>query len=106
MLIIIKTRVQSTEMSESKRARIRIHGKVQGVFYRLNASQKAKQLGLRGWVRNHPDGTVEALLEGREQAIEEMIRWCRKGPPGAAVEKVDVDREPYRGEFNNFQVRY
>jgi acylphosphatase len=106
MLIIMKAGSQSTKMSEAKRVRIRIHGRVQGVFYRHNAAQKAERFGVKGWVRNHPDGSVEALLEGKEQAIQQMIKWCKEGPSGAIVEKMDLTWEPYKGEFHNFQIRY
>jgi acylphosphatase len=67
------------------RVHLYISGRVQGVFYRRNAMQEAKRLGLTGWVRNLPDRRVEAVAEGDEKLVEEFISWCRKGPPLAIV---------------------
>ncbi|MBI4701554.1 MAG: acylphosphatase [Deltaproteobacteria bacterium] len=67
-----------------------ISGRVQGVWYRASARSEAERLGLSGWVRNAPDGSVEAFLEGERDAIERMLAWCRQGPPLAAVERVEV----------------
>lgn len=94
------------EMEMKKRARLFISGRVQGVFYRANTQERARQLGLTGWVRNLPDGRVEAVVEGEEERIQELINWCHEGPPGARVEEVEVHWEDYRGEFEDFQIRY
>jgi acylphosphatase len=67
-----------------------IHGRVQGVFYRGWAVGKARELGLAGWVRNRGDGTVEAVVEGDESAVERFIALAREGPPAASVERIDV----------------
>ena len=75
--------------------RLRITGRVQGVWYRGWAVNAAKALDLDGWVRNRLDGSVEALVVGPEAAVEEFIRRCRRGPSGANVEQVDV--EPAQG---------
>jgi acylphosphatase len=91
---------------ENKRAHLLISGRVQGVFYRTNTKDQAERLGLFGWVRNLPDGRVEAVFEGEKSAIEEMIGWCHKGPPGAKVTDVRVKWEEYRGEFDDFRIRY
>ncbi len=88
------------------RAHLLISGKVQGVFYRANARDEARRLGLAGWVKNLPDGRVEAVVEGEEEQVKKLIDWCHQGPPPAAVTAVDVRWEDYRGEFTNFQVRY
>ncbi|MBA3857540.1 MAG: acylphosphatase [Cyanobacteria bacterium PR.3.49] len=72
------------------KARLRIHGKVQGVFFRQSAREKARELGLSGWVKNMPDGTVEALAAGPENVVNELINWCGHGPAYARVDKVDV----------------
>jgi acylphosphatase len=87
-----------------KRVRLRIEGRVQGVCYRANTLREATALGVNGTVRNLPDGSVEALLEGDEAAVDRLIYWCRQGPPGAEVSRVIVDPETYRGEFSGFQV--
>ena len=76
-----------------KRAHVRVQGSVQGVFFRVETRDRAQSLGVSGWVRNLHDGTVEAVFEGPEERVESMIDWCRRGPPGAGVEAVDVDWE-------------
>jgi acylphosphatase len=91
---------------ELGRAKVRTYGIVQGVFFRHNTRQRAQALGLKGWVRNVEDGSVEALFEGPKDKIEEIIKWCHKGPPGAVVERVEVQWEPYVGEFDDFRIRY
>jgi acylphosphatase len=73
--------------------RLRIRGRVQGVWYRGWAEAEAMALGLDGWVRNRRDGTVEAVLRGPEAVVHEMIERCRTGPPAAWVERVDVAAE-------------
>lgn len=89
-----------------KRVHVFISGKVQGVWFRAYTKEEADRLGLKGWVRNLPDGRVEAVFEGDEQAVEEMVRWCHKGSPMSRVERVEVQEEPYRGEFEDFSIRY
>jgi len=74
---------------ETVAVRIRIHGRVQGVWYRGWAVDEATALALRGWVRNRRDGAVEALLIGPPAAVERMIQTCRKGPPAAQVERIE-----------------
>lgn len=88
------------------RAHVFISGFVQGVFFRSNTKRMADMLGLKGWVRNLPDGRVEAVFEGEKPAVDEIIKWCHKGPPGAEVEKVEVIWEDYTGEFKDFKIRY
>jgi acylphosphatase len=90
----------------SKRVRIRVHGRVQGVFYRATAQQKAAELGLRGWVRNRPDGDVELLCEGSGEDLEAMAAWCRTGPSGARVEHIDLSWEEPKEDFHDFAIRY
>ncbi|MFH1232048.1 MAG: acylphosphatase [Planctomycetota bacterium] len=72
------------------RSHIWISGKVQGVFFRAYTQKKAQTLNLTGWVRNLPTGQVEAVFEGEKDIVEEMIQWCRHGPPSAQVTKVDI----------------
>jgi len=89
--------------------KIRIHvyisGRVQGVGFRYSTLQEAKRLGLTGWVRNTFDNKVEAVFEGDENIIEEMLSWCNKGPSMAFVSSVEIHKEIYREEFNNFTIR-
>ena len=78
--------------SERIAARIRVVGRVQGVWYRDSTRARAEQLGVAGWIRNCPDGSVEAFLEGTEAALGQLIAYCEGGPPAAVVER--VEREP------------
>jgi acylphosphatase len=89
-----------------RRVRVVISGLVQGVFFRAYTKDEAERLGLTGWVRNLPDGRVEALFEGQEEAIEKMIQWCHQGSPASVVTKVEVAEEPWTGEFKDFKIRY
>ena len=88
------------------RARVRIEGLVQGVFYRYSTQQKAQELGVAGWVRNLQDGSVECLLEGERNTIEVLIQWCHHGPPGARVDKVTTQWEGYTGDLRGFSIKY
>jgi acylphosphatase len=89
--------------------KVRVHvfvsGIVQGVFFRQKTKRQAESLGVDGWVRNLPDGRVEAVFEGEEQAVKSLVDWCRHGPSYAMVTNVDVLWEPYRGEFIGFEAR-
>ncbi len=86
------------------RAHVFISGRVQGVGFRYSAQDLAARLKLGGWVRNLPDGRVEAVFEGDEDAVQRMVDWCREGPPGAFVERVGVDWQPATGEFREFRI--
>ena len=88
-----------------KRVHLYISGRVQGVFFRSNMRQRALELNVKGWVRNLPDGRVEAVLEGPEESVNRLIAWCHEGPPLARVDKVDITEEEYKGEFKDFSVR-
>lgn len=88
------------------RAHVRISGRVQGVFYRSTTRDRAEQLGLTGWVRNTSDGKVEAIFEGEETAIKDMIVWCHKGPGFADVSDVTVEYQKFLGEFEEFCITY
>jgi acylphosphatase len=79
------------------RRRVSIHGRVQGVFFRDTMRRMARSRGLGGWVRNTPEGTVEAVFEGPDDAVESMVAWCGEGPRGAAVERVEVTEEEPEG---------
>jgi acylphosphatase len=85
------------------RAHVFISGKVQGVGYRASAWDAATLLKLNGWIRNLRDGRVEAIFEGSEEQVQEMLRWCHKGPPGARVDAIDVRYEAAEG-IKGFQV--
>lgn len=91
---------------EKARAHVYISGFVQGVFFRHNTRERAISLDVRGWVRNLRDGRVECAFEGDRDQVEKMLEWCKVGPPGAEVMKVDVEWEPYKGEFTGFSVLY
>lgn len=88
-----------------RRARLEIYGKVQGVFFRASTREKARETGVSGWVKNRRDGSVEAVLEGPEDAVDEVIEWAHEGPSRARVDNIDVVDEDYKGEFSGFQVR-
>jgi acylphosphatase len=81
-----------------------VTGIVQGVYYRHNTKRKADEMRLAGAVRNLPDGSVEIVAEGSEAQIEKLIEWCRQGPRGAFVEKVDVQWHETSGDFENFSI--
>ena len=87
---------------------IRVHvfvsGRVQGIGYRYSTVNEARRLGVNGWVRNLPDGRVEALFEGSKATVEEIIKWCHKGPRAAVVKDVAVEYEEPEG-FGGFETR-
>lgn len=87
------------------RVHLYITGIVQGVFYRQTTKKQATELGLKGWVRNLDDGRVEALVEGEEEKVNQLIKWSHRGPENARVEKVDIEDEDYTGEFVDFSIR-
>jgi len=91
-------------MSKQVRARAVITGKVQGVCFRAETQRAAKQRNLRGWVRNRPDGSVEALLEGDEPSVNAMLEWLRRGSPFSRVRYVDVQWETYTGDPDRFEI--
>ena len=91
-------------MAQTQRVRVRIHGRVQGVFFRAETRDRARSLGLGGWVRNAHDGTVEAAFEGPFERVQSMLDWCRRGPSLAQVEDVSVESEQPAGEVD-FDIR-
>lgn len=86
------------------RVRVFVCGGVQGVGYRYSTVHEANRLGVSGWVRNLPDGRVEAVFEGTKAAVEAMIQWCHKGPPAAVVKNVAVEFEAPEG-LRGFETR-
>jgi acylphosphatase len=93
-------------MESNVRAHVIISGRVQGVFFRAETQQEALRLGVCGWVRNRPEGTVEAVFEGDSQLVEKAIEWCWQGSPMARVDDVKVQEQDYTGEFDDFSVTY
>jgi acylphosphatase len=91
-------------MDENVRARAVISGRVQGVAFRFETQYAAERIEVRGWVRNRPDGTVQALFEGKRERVEEMLAWCRRGPALARVTAVDVTWEDYGGDLAGFRI--
>ncbi|HTE59893.1 MAG TPA: acylphosphatase [Solirubrobacteraceae bacterium] len=86
------------------RKRVRAHGRVQGVFFRDSVRRAAQAAGVAGWAANRPDGTVEAVFEGQEAAVERVVELCRAGPGHADVSRLDVADEPPEG-LRGFDVR-
>ena len=89
---------------ELARAHVFVSGRVQGVFFRQETANHARSTDIAGWVRNLPDGRVEAVFEGDKHAVDSMVAWCRKGPRHAAVQDLDVDWEPASGK-TGFEIR-
>lgn len=89
-----------------KRCHALIKGRVQGVYFRMETKYTADAHGVKGWVRNRSDGSVEALFEGDTGAVDAVLKWCHQGPPAAAVTTVDVTEEPYRGDYATFEVTF
>ena len=83
-----------------------ISGRVQGVFFRAATKREAESLGVKGWVRNNPDGKVEAVFEGEEDVVKMLVDFAKHGPPRAKVSNVEVTWGSYTGEFRNFGVEY
>ena len=90
-------------MSGHRRARVRVRGLVQGVFFRQSTARAAEQAGVAGSVRNLPDGSVEAVFEGPAEAVERLVAFARTGPPDAEVREVEVADEPPQG-LSGFSV--
>jgi acylphosphatase len=92
-------------MSQVRR-RVLISGVVQGVNFRAYTRRAAINAGVYGWVRNMPDGRVEAVFEGDEDRVNEVVAWCHRGSPHGRVEAVTVTKEAPTGEFRDFDIRY
>lgn len=82
-----------------------VSGKVQGVYFRDTTRKQASRNGVNGWVRNLPDGRVEAVFEGDEEAVEALVEFCHEGSPAAHVENVEVENAPDLGPFEDFEIR-
>ena len=88
------------------KAHVIISGRVQGVWFRASTRDKAEQLGLTGWVKNTADGCVEAVFEGEEERIEEMINWCHQGPPLAEIVNIEVKKQTPTNYFDRFSIEH
>ncbi len=86
-----------------RQVKLRITGRVQGVFYRASTREKAQQLGIKGWVKNEPDGTVSAVGQGPDAKLQRWIEWCGEGPSEARVESVEVEEQPIAA-FQQFAI--
>jgi acylphosphatase len=93
-------------LADKARAHIIVTGIVQGVFFRVETKRAAERAGVSGWVRNRPEGTVEAVFEGDKEKVEVAVNWCRKGPPTGRVDDVGITWEPFQGEFTGFEITY
>lgn len=90
----------------NKRVRAIISGRVQGVCFRMETERAAEKFGVYGWVRNRRDGTVEVLFEGETRAVDDMLKWCKEGPPFAIVSGVQITEELFKEEFKDFTIRH
>jgi len=93
-------------MSQRTRVHIFVSGRVQGVYFRANTRKRAQELGVFGWVRNLPDGRVEAVFEGDKEKVEKMVRWAKRGPFWAKINNSEIQQEDCKGEFENFEIKY
>ena len=91
---------------ESISVRLIVRGKVQGVYFRFNMRQVAMKNSVVGWVRNLPDGNVEALLEGNKEDVNQVVQWSKIGPENARVDEVKMDYGQYTGKYKDFIIRY
>jgi len=87
-----------------KQVHVFVRGRVQGVFFRASTQREARRLGLTGWVKNRPDGSVEVLAEGEEEGLKDLIGWANRGPGAARVERVDVRWRGFAGDFSDFRI--
>ena len=89
-----------------KRIHARVTGRVQGVFYRASTRDKARSLGLTGWVMNMPDGSVELEAQGPDERVDELVSWLYEGPPYAKVQDVEISELSLSDQEDSFEVRY
>lgn len=101
----VKSSEAGSPSAKFKRVHVFVFGYVHGVTFRYHTAQRARHLGLVGWVKNIPEG-VEALIEGEKDKVDETIEWMRHGPPGAEVKSIDIREEQYQGEFKEFKVKF
>ena len=92
-------------MKQHKRIHVIVSGRVQGVFFRAKTQERALHLGLKGWVKNRPEGTVEIAAEGFEEGLESLIEWAHHGPKMASVTNVDAEWLEFKNEFRDFSIK-
>lgn len=92
------TALRTTRRAKRIRCRVVVRGRVQGVWFRGSVAEAARGCGVDGWVRNRTDGSVEAVFEGRREVVDRLVDYCRHGPPGATVTRIDTHAEPLHGE--------
>lgn len=90
---------------KTKRAHLLIKGRVQGVFFRSSMKEMADLYHVKGWVKNTFSGDVEAVVEGRDRDVDDLIEWCRQGPPAAAVDRVEISWQEPKGDFKAFSIK-
>mgnify|MGYP006289533989 CR=1 FL=1 len=88
------------------RIRAKVFGRVQGVFFRANAKEKAQELGLNGWVKNREDGSVEMVIEGKEKTINDLLDWCKSGPGISKVNNINILKEEEKEKLKGFEILY
>jgi len=89
-----------------KRFHLLIKGRVQMVGFRYFTRKKAQELGVNGWIKNLPDGDVEAVIEGEDSAVEQLIKYCKRGPLFADVTNIEIQERRYSKEFKQFEIHY
>ncbi|MBK9261157.1 MAG: acylphosphatase [Polyangiaceae bacterium] len=87
-----------------KQVHLLVRGRVQGVYFRASTEREARRLGLVGWVKNCPDGSVEIAAEGSEEALKDLVAWAHRGPSAARVEHVGVEWRGFVGDFVDFRI--
>ncbi len=92
-------------MAEKTRVHVYVYGRVQGVYYRQSAVEKALELDLKGWVRNLENGGVEIVFEGDEISVAKMIKWCEEGSPMARVTRIEIGKQQYLDSFDDFIIK-
>lgn len=88
------------------RVHVFVSGRVQGIFFRSETQEEAMKHSVTGWVRNLPDGRVEAVFEGEKDRVDKLVEFCKQGPSGARITNIEVISENYTGEFRSFRIRY
>jgi acylphosphatase len=89
-----------------KALQVKVSGRVQGVCFRARTQDEARRIGVAGWVRNLPDGSVEVFIQGPEEKVNSLLSWCYKGPAGASVAGVDYGERPVDPSISTFSIKY